>query len=84
MYWAAESELQPGALAQLIPRFSSERFLADYRDDQRLCMRINQVMRRVRLPPLPASFATLLPDARRQVRQSKDELFNPLNSEKTA
>ena len=71
-------------LAQLIPRFSSERFLADYRDDQRLCVRINQVMRRVRLPPLPASFATLLPDARRQVRQSKDKLFNPPNSEKTA
>jgi hypothetical protein len=73
----------PNGLAQLIPHFSTERFLFDYGDDERLCVRINQVMRRVRLPPLPTSFALLLPDARCDVRQRKDELLNPPNSEKT-
>ncbi len=50
-------------LAQFIPMFSRERFLWDYLDDGKLMVRLNQVMRRVKLPALPADFARLLPRA---------------------
>ena len=40
-------------LAGMIPLFARERFLSDYADDAKLCYRLNQVMRRVRLPALP-------------------------------
>lgn len=40
-------------IALLIPRFSQERFIADYVDDSRLLYRLGGVMRRVGLPPLP-------------------------------
>ena len=42
-------------LATFIELFERERFLADYADDVSLRMRLNQVMRRVRLPSLPQS-----------------------------
>lgn len=62
-------------LAKFIPRFHSERFLADYRDDQRLLFRLNQVMKRVQLPPLPETFLQLFPVARTQVRDRLAELL---------
>jgi hypothetical protein len=40
-------------IALLIPRFSQERFIADYVDNIRLLFRLNGVMRRVGLPQLP-------------------------------
>jgi hypothetical protein len=64
-------------LAVLIPRFSVERFLWDYREDAKLCYRLNQVMRRVKLPLLPAEFAEILPAARRAVRSRQVELLTP-------
>jgi hypothetical protein len=39
-------------------------------------MRLNQVMRRVRLDPLPGSFTALLPAARNLVLQRKIELLD--------
>jgi len=54
-------------LSHFISLFCRERFLCDYADDDKLCFRLNQVMQRVRLPALPASFAQLLPDMRRVV-----------------
>jgi hypothetical protein len=49
--------------------------LWDYSDDGKLLVRLNQVMRRVRLPALPCSFVKLLPAMRSEVRQRKFELL---------
>ncbi len=54
-------------LAEMIRRFRQEAVLWDYLTDTRLFFRINQVLRRMGLEPLPAEFVELLPDARRQV-----------------
>ncbi len=62
-------------LAAFIPRFIAERFLPDYLDDEKLLVRLNQVMRRVNLPLLPAEFCEILPPARREVASRKDELL---------
>ena len=62
-------------LASFIPRFSAERFLYDYVEDAKLLSRLNQVMRRVRLPLLPGQFCRILPEARRQVGLRKVELL---------
>ncbi len=62
-------------LAQFIPLFCAERFLPDYADDGKLMFRLNQVMRRVRLAPLPPEMAELLPAIRRDVAVRRDELL---------
>ena len=64
-----------GQLAAIIPRFCELRFLFDYADDERLVFRLNQVMRRVRLPELPESFAAILPNARAAVAERAGELL---------
>jgi hypothetical protein len=63
-------------LAVLIPRFSAERFLYDYAEDGKLLTRLNHVMRRVKLAPLPESLLGLFPAARRQVAERRDELLS--------
>jgi hypothetical protein len=50
-------------LSPFFPLFLRERFLADYSDPRRLLARLNQVMRRVKLSPLPASFEHPLREA---------------------
>ncbi len=62
----------------LLPRFIDERFLWDYPEDEKLLKRLNQVMRRVRLPLLPEEFLQLFPDARYQVRMRHEELLTPV------
>jgi hypothetical protein len=62
-------------LAKFIALFCRERFLWDYADDGKLMMRLNQVMSRVGLPPLPSEFRQVLPDARAQVALRADELL---------
>src|SRR5262249_5044010 len=89
-YYAALSALDPAAvehainrlatrpadrIAALIPRFASERFLYDYLDDAKLLMRLNHVMRRVSLPQLPSSLASLFPSLRSRVRDQMSELL---------
>ncbi|MGD9719832.1 MAG: hypothetical protein AB7O59_01285 [Pirellulales bacterium] len=64
-------------LSQFIPLFSRERFLFDYAADAKLLFRLNQVMRRVGLPLLPADLADWLPTARALVAERADELLNP-------
>jgi hypothetical protein len=64
-------------VAALVPRFLSERFLYDYADDVKLLHRLNQVMRRVRLPMLPASLLDLFPVARRTVFERRGDLLQP-------
>lgn len=63
-------------LALLVSRFSAERFLSDYGDDAKLMIRLNQVMRRVKLTPLPDEFAAILPQARRLVACRRYELLD--------
>ena len=67
----------PERLAEFVPLFIRERFLWDYGDDGKLWFRLNQVMRRVNLPPLPEAFCELLPEARRLVERRKAELLAP-------
>ena len=62
-------------LAQMLPRFSQERFLSDYRDDAKLWFRLNQVMCRVGLPALPSRFQTIFPAARKLVGRFRDDLL---------
>lgn len=62
-------------LAPLIPRFIEERFLPDYLDDSRLLRRLNQVMTRVKLPPLPTESLTVLKSERLIIRDRLGELL---------
>lgn len=64
-------------LAAMIRGFCREGVLWDYLDDGKLLRRLNQVMRRVRLPELPGDFAVLLPTARHLVDRRKAELIGP-------
>ncbi|MEK6238616.1 MAG: hypothetical protein N2C14_28185 [Planctomycetales bacterium] len=64
-------------LASLIKPFLRERFLWDYSDDAKLGHRLNQVMRRVRLPQLPEAFRDFLSLARKEVRERSGELLTP-------
>jgi hypothetical protein len=65
-------------LAALLPRFLSERFLYDYGDDAKLLHRLNQVMRRVSLPPLPESLVRFFPEARELVTARQHDLLRRL------
>ena len=56
-------------LAVFIELFGREQFLRDYLDDERLLFRLNQVMRRVELPALPAALLPVLRDARPLLRE---------------
>jgi hypothetical protein len=67
-------------LAPLLPRFLSERFLYDYADDGKLLHRLNQVMRRVHLPPLPESLLGFFPAAREAVAERHLELLGKQQS----
>jgi hypothetical protein len=58
-----------------IPLFVKERFLIDYLDTNRLLYRLNQIMRRVKLHPLPGSFSSSLGRARGIVAGRASELL---------
>lgn len=62
-------------LGFFIPVFTRERFLCDYADDAKLHRRLNQVLRRVGLEPLPETFCELLPSARRAVADRRHDLL---------
>lgn len=62
-------------LAELIPLFHREQFLWDYHDPERLLYRLNQVLRRVKLSPLPAETKQVLADARPIVERWSDQLL---------
>jgi hypothetical protein len=89
-YYTALAQVDPGVvrdgvqqmtgrpvdlLAAFIPVFCAERFLYDYQDDAKLLSRLNRIMGRVGLPPLPEAFLTLLPQARQRVRERRDDLL---------
>ncbi len=62
-------------LAWFIEVFRRERILWDYREDATLLYRLNQVMGRVKLEPLPASFVDYLSAVRATVAARRDELL---------
>ncbi|MBS0205838.1 MAG: hypothetical protein JSS49_23300 [Planctomycetes bacterium] len=62
-------------LAWFVELFRQKQFLRDYFDDQRLLVRLNQVLERVKLSPLPATAEELLAAAREIVRQRVDDLL---------
>ncbi len=63
------------SLAPLIPRFLDERFLPDYLSDERLLHRLNQVLRRVKLPAIPAEAEAVLRLARPLIRNRLSDLL---------
>ena len=63
-------------LAPMISGFRRERILRDYLEDGKLFVRLNQVMRRVKLAQLPEGLRRLLPTARRMVEDRKAELLD--------
>ncbi|MEN6407926.1 MAG: hypothetical protein ABFC77_15840 [Thermoguttaceae bacterium] len=62
-------------LAWFVELFRRERILSDYEKDDKLKVRLNQIMRRLRLSPLPDAFGVILPSARRLVRQRRQSLL---------
>jgi hypothetical protein len=62
-------------LAGMIDQFRRLAVLWDYLEDGKLLVRLNQIMRRVKLPLLPDDFIAILPDARQLVDSRKDELL---------
>ena len=62
-------------LPVFIDLFRRERILWDYLEDGKLMARLNQIMRRVQLEPLPADFAAVLPAARGLVTERKTLLL---------
>jgi hypothetical protein len=65
------------ALRPVIERFTRARFLYDYLDHDKLLTRLNQVMKRVRLAPLPSSLRAWLPEAAELVESRRGELLQP-------
>ena len=64
-------------LVTFIRLFLAERFLYDYLETPRLLHRLNQVLRRVRLQPLPMSALEVLENGRALVAQRRDGLLPP-------
>ena len=63
-------------LATLIRRFTMHRVLSDYAQDDKLFVRLNQIMRRVKCAVLPETFCRILPEARRKVDFRAEELLD--------
>ncbi|MCG8653463.1 MAG: hypothetical protein MI861_26730 [Pirellulales bacterium] len=64
-------------LAETVQRFARARFLFDYLDEDRLLMRLNQIMKRVRLPALPATVGGWLSQAGKLVESRRRQLLTP-------
>lgn len=60
--------VRPEKLAWFIDLYREEQILRDYADDVRLLRRLNQVLRRVTLSPLPEAAVEWMADARHIVR----------------
>ncbi len=91
-YYRALDELDPRAIQQAVNRvaprtterlaafveiFRQVRFLFDYLEPERMLLRLNQVLRRVKLNPLPASVSGVLEAAFDVLRVRGRELLPP-------
>jgi hypothetical protein len=63
-------------LSVVIKRFVDARFLYDYLDHDKLLVRLNQVMNRVGLTPLPAEVRDWLPEAKKMVESRRRRLLH--------
>ena len=64
-------------LVDVLERFTSSRFLYDYQDPEKLLMRLNQVMNRVKLAALPAEIGDWLPKAEKLIESQRQRLLTP-------
>jgi hypothetical protein len=67
-------------LPDVIRRFIQSRFLYDYQQTGTLLVRLNQVMRRVKLADLPPAVGNWLPRAVTIVERRRVELLTPMNT----
>ena len=58
-----------------VPLFLKERYLYDYLEDRGVLYRLNRVLKRARLNPLPEKFLDWLPSVRRKVEEHAPELL---------
>jgi hypothetical protein len=65
-------------LAWFIPAFRQERFLADYANPARMLVRLNQIMRRVKLMPLPGEVVNVISAARVLVARHLHDLLGEM------
>lgn len=70
-------------LTHFVRLFLAERFLYDYLDSERLLYRLNQVLHRVKLQPLPAGTVRVLDAGRDLVRLNIAELLPPARFDAT-
>lgn len=63
-------------LQKYLPIFLREKYLYDYLDDQRLMMRMNHVLKRVKLNPIGQEIFAWLPNARARVNESAAKLLH--------
>ncbi len=68
------------ALEHFIPRFIQESYLFDYFEDDRIIYRVNRILHRVNLLPLPDSVIDWVSTARVQVYDQTDLLLAPVLS----
>lgn len=64
-------------LSKTIRRFTEVRFLYDYLENDKLLIRLNQVMNRVGLAALPPAVEEWLPEARELVESRRGRLLSP-------
>ena len=62
-------------LVEMIVQFRERRFLADYVDPPRLLYRLNQVLRRIKLAPLPDEVLEVIRRGRELIEPRVDELL---------
>lgn len=62
-------------LGPWLPRFCESQFLRDYADPARLAFRLNQVLRRIKLEPLPMGIEGPLTTARGIVEEFADDML---------
>lgn len=67
-------------LGWFIRKFHEERFLEDYRSDEGLLFRLNQVMKRVKLPALPEATLELFQELRPIVRDNASGMLETVES----
>ena len=72
-----------GMLAFFIPLFVKERFLYDYGDDTTLLYRMNRVLKRLKLAPMPAEVTTFFAEARDLVQSRQSQLLVGENTRPT-
>ncbi len=68
---------QTEALVPFLKRYREEEFLRDYMTDKGLLYRLNRVLARVRLDPLPDTADGVIAASRKLVRDATPELVSP-------